>query len=60
MARVMIRSNGNGGAEVIGTPPEDNGFFEFALGKVLSGKFTEISWEPIVRMGERKANETDL
>ncbi len=53
MARVTIRSDGNGGAEVIGTPPADNGFFEFALGKVLSGKFTEISWEPIVRLGER-------
>lgn len=60
MARVTIRSDGNGGAEVIGTPPKDNGFFDFALGKVLSGKFTEISWEPIVRMGERNTNETDL
>lgn len=56
MARVTIRSDGNGGAEVIGTPPKDNGFFDFALSKVLSGKFTEISWEPIVRMGERNDN----
>ena len=54
MARVTIRSDGNGGAEVIGTPPKDNGFFDFALGKVLSGKFTEISWEPIEAVGERK------
>lgn len=54
MARVTIRSDGNGGAVVIGTPPADNGFFEYALDKVLSGKFTEISWEPIVWMGERK------
>lgn len=54
MARVTIRSDGNGGAEVIGTPPKDNGFFDFALDKVLSGRFTEISWEPIEAVGERK------
>lgn len=48
MARVTIRSDGNGGVVVIGTPPKDNGFYEFALSKVLSGKYTEISWEPIV------------
>lgn len=47
MARVTIQSDGNGGAVVIGTQPKDNGFFDFALGKVLSGKATEISWEPI-------------
>lgn len=47
MARVLIRSDGNGGAEVIGAISKDNGFFDFALGKVLSGKATEISWEPI-------------
>ena len=52
MARVTIRSDGNGGAEVIGTPPKDNGFFDFALGKVLSGKATEISWEPIKGLEE--------
>lgn len=56
MARVTIRSAGKGGAEVIGTIPKDNGFFNFALGKVLSGKFTEISWEPIVAVGERNDN----
>ena len=49
MARIAIRSDGNGGAVVSGTPPDDNGFFEFAVGKVLSGKITEISWEPITR-----------
>lgn len=54
MARITIKSDGNGGAIVIGTPPADNGFFEFALGKVLAGKYTEISWEPIVRFGKRK------
>lgn len=48
MAKVTIRSDGNGGAEVIGPIPKDNGFYEFALRKVLSGKFTEISWEPVV------------
>ena len=46
MARITIRSDGNGGAVVIGTPPVDNGFFEFALGKVLAGKALEVSWEP--------------
>lgn len=56
MARITVRSDGNGGAIVIGTPPDDNGFFAFALGKVLAGKYTEISWEPIVRVGERKDN----
>ena len=47
MSRVTIRSDGNGGAVVIGSPPKDNGFFDFALGKVLAGKVAEISWEPI-------------
>ena len=56
MARVTIRSDGNGGAEVIGAPPKDNGFFDFTLGKVLSGKFTEISWEPIAGLVERGGN----
>lgn len=54
MARITIRSDGNGGAVVIGTPPVDNGFFEFALGKVLAGKVTEISWEPIKGLGESR------
>lgn len=57
MARITIKSDGNGGAVVIGTPPADNGFFEFALGKVLAGKYTEISWEPIVRLGERNGGD---
>ena len=56
MARVTIRSDGNGGAVVIGTPPVDNGFFDFALGMVLSGMFTEISWEPIKGLGERRTD----
>ena len=54
MARITIRSDGNDGAIVTGTPPQDNGFYEFALGEVLAGKVTEISWEPIVGLGERK------
>ena len=54
MARITIKSDGNGGAVVNGTPPVDNGFFDFALGKVLSGKATEISWEPIVGLLERR------
>ena len=62
MERITIRSDGNGGAVVIGTPPVDNGFFEFALGKVLAGKATEVSWEPydpwesIKRIGERRTD----
>ena len=57
MARVTIRRDENGGAVVIGTPPNDNGFFDFAMGKVLSGIYTEISWEPIVGLRERKDHE---
>ena len=53
MARITIKSDGSGGAVIIGTPPTDNGFFDLALGKVLAGKVIEISWEPIVRIGER-------
>ena len=52
MARITIKSDGNGGAVVIGTPPSDNGFFEFALGKVLAGKYTEISWVPLRRVDD--------
>lgn len=52
MARITIRSDGNGGAVVIGTPPADSVFFDFALGKVLSGKAIEISWKPIDGLGE--------
>lgn len=52
MPRVTIKSDGNGGAVVIGTPPKDSGFFDFALGKVLAGKATEISWEPIKGLEE--------
>lgn len=61
MARITIKRDGNGGAIVIGSPPSDNGFFEFALGKVLAGKYTEISWEPIVSISERRPdNEHDI
>ena len=47
MSRVTIKRDEHGNVLVLGTPPKDNGFFEYALGKVLSGKFIEISWEPI-------------
>ena len=53
MPRITIKRDESGNVSVIGTPPKDNGFFDFALGKVLSGKFTEISWEPIETVGER-------
>lgn len=48
MGRITIKRDKQGNIAVIGEPLEDNGFFEFALNKVMSGKFTEISWEPIV------------
>lgn len=52
MPRVTIRRDEYGNVLVLGTPPKDNGFFEYALSKVLSGKFVEISWEPIIQKGE--------
>ena len=52
MPRITIRRDEYGNVIVLGTPPKDNGFFEYALGKVLSGKFVEISWEPIQTKGE--------
>lgn len=56
MARVTIKSDGNGGAVVFGTIPKDNGFFAFALGMVLSGKATEISWQPIEHYDFRRTD----
>ena len=47
MARVTIRRDESGNVTVIGTKPEDNGFFDWAFGEVLEGKYTEISWEPL-------------
>lgn len=47
MGRVTIKRDEQGNVMVLGKQPKDNGFFEYALGKVLSGKFIEISWEPI-------------
>lgn len=47
MARVTIKRDESGNVTVIGTKPEDNGFFDWAFGKVLEGKYTEISWEPL-------------
>ena len=52
MERVTIKLDERGNVMVLGKPPKDNGFFEYALGKVLSGKFVEISWEPIKSKGE--------
>ena len=56
MERITIRSDGKCGAVVIGAPPSDNGFFAFALEKVLAGRYTEISWEqlPTPTKGERE------
>ena len=47
MARVTIKRDESGNVTVIGTKPEDNGFFDWAFGKVMEGKYTEISWEPL-------------
>ncbi len=47
MGRIIIKRNPDGSVTVIGNPVPDNGFFEFALGKVLAGKYTEISWVPL-------------
>ena len=52
MARIIIRSDGNGGAIVHGSPPVQSLFFYFALLKVLSGKCTDISWEPTKEIDE--------
>ena len=57
MGRITIKRNPDGSVTVIGNPVPDNGFFEFSLGKVLAGKATEISWEPIVGLRERKDND---
>ena len=54
MARITIRRDECGNIFVSGTPPKDNGFFEYALSKVLSGKFIEISWEPIQLFAHQK------
>lgn len=47
MARVTIKRDESGNVTVIGIKPEDNGFFDWAFGKVMEGKYTEISWEPL-------------
>lgn len=47
MGRITIKRVEHGNVMILGKRPKDNGFFEYALGKVLSGKFAEISWEPI-------------
>lgn len=47
MSRVTIRRDESGNVTVIGTKPEDNGFFDWAFGKVMAGVYTEISWVPL-------------
>ena len=47
MPRITIKRDESGNVSVIGTPPKDNGFFDWAFGKVLAGIYTEISWEPL-------------
>lgn len=47
MPRITIKRDEAGNVSVIGTPPKDNGFFDWAFGKVLAGVYTEISWEPL-------------
>ena len=47
MGKITIRRDDAGNVTVLGDPPEDSAFYLFALGKVLSGKYKEVSWEPI-------------
>lgn len=59
MARVTIKRDESGNVTVIGTKPEDNGFFDWAFGKVLAGVYTEISWVPLRsfwELGDNKSN----
>ena len=41
MARVTIKRDESGNVTVIGTKPEDNGFFDWAFGKVLAADVFE-------------------
>lgn len=59
MPRVTIRRDASGNVTVIGTKPEDNGFFDWSFGKVLAGTYTEISWEPIKPFWEFGEREKD-
>lgn len=59
MPRVTIRRDASGNVTVIGTKPENNGFFDWAFGKVLAGTYTEISWEPINPFGELGERKKD-
>jgi hypothetical protein len=47
MSRVTIRRDDDGNVTVLGYPPKDSNFYFFALGKVLAGIYSEISWVPI-------------
>jgi hypothetical protein len=47
MSRVTIRRDDAGNVTVMGDPPKDSDFYLFALGKVLNGTYSEISFVPI-------------
>jgi hypothetical protein len=47
MGRITIKRDESGNVSVIGEIPGDDDFFMFCFGKVLSGKYTEISWVPV-------------
>ena len=47
MGKITIRRDDSGNVTVLGEPPEDSDFYFFALGKVLAGIYSEISWVPI-------------
>lgn len=57
MNRVKIIGDGNGNATVLGDPPQTD-FYFFALGKVLSGVYKEISWVPYQLVPIKKKNIT--
>ena len=47
MSRITIRRDDAGNVTVLGDRPKDSDFYFFALGKVLAGTYSEISFVPI-------------
>ena len=57
MARITIKRDRYGNVIVKGNVAIDSPFYAFALGKVLAGKFMEISWEPITNTRNRSMEQ---
>lgn len=47
MEKITIRRDDDGNVTVLGDPPKDSNFYLFALGKVLDGTYSTISFVPI-------------